>query len=277
MLTDASGFASTHATANTVAGSYVVTASVAGVDAPASFAFTNLAGPPAALTPIGPGAVQTADVSMPFDAPLVIGSADEFGNPTPGVTVHFTAPATGASATLSPTSAVTDASGLAQTAGTANAIAGAYEVVASVQGSDATAAFDLTNALPAGTTIVDDGSGDSPQGADLGAAFNCALVVHVAQPGGAPYAGVQVAFVAPSKGASATLSNGVDSGATVVAITDASGTATVTAIANDVGGDYAVEAMLVGGEETDPVTFAMRNLESLIFTDGFDRPCSRAP
>jgi hypothetical protein len=252
-----------------------VSASVAGVDAPATFAFTNLAGAPAALTPVGPGATQTATVSLPFDEPLVVGSADAFGNPTPGVTIDFSAPDSGASATLSPTSAVTDANGLAQTQGTANAVAGDYDVTARVSGLDVSTSFALSNALPDGSGI-DDGGGGNPQAADLDTAFSCALVVHVTQPGGAPYAGVQVLFTAPASGASATLSNGSDSGAAVAATSDENGDAVVTAVANANAGDYVVSAELVGGVNVDPVSFALRNIESLIFADGFDRPCTVA-
>ncbi|MEP7043416.1 MAG: hypothetical protein ABI843_10155 [Dokdonella sp.] len=276
VMTDADGFASTMATANTVAGSYTVNATVSGVDAPASFAFTNLAGPPAALTPVGPGADQSATVSTPFDNPLVVGAADEFGNPTPGVVVDFGAPANGASATLSPTSATTDLNGLAQVAGTANAIAGDYMVTAQVEGSDVSTAFSLANTLPDGTTIDANGDGN-PQSADLGARFTCALVAHVDQPGGGAFAGVQVAFQAPTSGASAVLSNGTDSGTSVVATTDVNGDAVVSSTANQIGGAYAVTAALVGGVDTDPVSFMLRNIESLIFADGFDIPCTQLP
>lgn len=272
--TDSNGYATIHATASTVAGSYTVAASVSGVPTPATFSFTNLAGAPASLTPVGPGGTQTVIVSTPFDDPLVVASADSFGNPTPGVIVHFDAPTSGASATLNPTTATTNASGLAQTEGTANAIPGDYVVIVSIEGSDVTASIPLTNALPDGTTIIDDGSGDVPQSADLDTEFSCALVAYVALPGGAPYAGVQVEFQAPATGASAVLTNGTDSGATVFVTTDANGAARVVATSNDVAGDYTISATLIGGQHTDPVTFAMRNLESLIFRDGFDRPCS---
>jgi len=276
VMTDANGLASTTATANTVAGSYTVNATVAGVDAPASFAFTNLAGLPASLTPIGPGANQSATVSTPFDDPLVVAAVDEYGNPTAGVFVDFSAPASGASATLSPTVAQTDLNGLAQVEGVANAIAGDYTVTAEVEGSDITASFPLSNTLPDGTTIDSDGDG-GPQSADLGATFTCTLVAHVDQPGGSPYPGVQVAFEAPASGASATLSDGTTSGTSVTATTNQDGDAIVSATANLIGGDYVVTASLVGGAGTDPVSFAMRNIESLIFADGFDIPCTPLP
>jgi len=276
VMTDENGLASTTATANTVAGSYTVNATVAGVDAPASFAFTNLAGLPASLTPVGPGANQSATVSTPFDNPLVVGAADEYGNPTPGVFVDFSAPASGASATLSPTTATTDLNGLAQVEGTANAIAGDYVVTAQVEGSTVTAAFPLSNTLPDGTTIDANGDGN-PQSADLGASFTCALVAHVVQPGGGAFAGVQVAFEAPTSGASATLSNGTDSGTSVTATTDANGDAIVASTANQIGGDYVVTATLVGGLGTDPVSFNLHNIESLIFAEGFDIPCTHLP
>jgi hypothetical protein len=270
--TDATGRASVTATANTVAGSYVVNASVEGVDTPASFNLTNTAGA-AAATIAALGAAQSAVVGMPFPEPLVVLVTDVFGNPVEGVEVDFAAPTTGATAILSATTVFTDANGLAQVTATANNITGSYEITATVSGIAPPAAFALTNRLDDGTTVTG-GSGDE-QSASLGGAFACALTVAVADANSAPLAGVAVDFAAPDTGASATLSNGVVSGTTVRAITDAEGNAIVNATANDVPGDYVVTATLVDSSAAS-VEFGLSNLGDYLFGNGFDTPC-RSP
>jgi hypothetical protein len=270
--TDATGRASVTATANTVAGSYVVNASVEGVDIPASFNLTNTAGA-AAATIAALGAAQSAVVGMPFPEPLVVLVTDAFGNPVEGVEVDFAAPTTGATAILSATSVLTDANGLAQVTATANNVTGSYDITATVVGITPPATFALTNRLDDGTTVTG-GSGDE-QSALIGGAFACALTVAVADANSAPLAGVAVDFVAPDTGASATLSNGIVSGTTVRAITDAAGNAIVTATANDVPGDYVVTATLVDASAPS-VEFALSNLADYLFGNGFDGPC-RSP
>jgi len=270
--TDATGRANITATANTVAGSYVVTASVEGVDTPASFNLTNTAGA-AAATIAALGAAQSAVVGMPFPEPLVVFVTDAYGNPVEGVEVDFAAPATGATAILSSTTAFSDANGLAQATATANDTTGSYEITATVSGIAPPATFALTNRLDDGTTVTG-GSGDD-QSARINGAFACALTVAVADSGGVPLAGVAVDFAAPDTGASATLSNGVVSGMTVRAITDAGGTAIVAATANGVPGDYVVTAMLVDASAAT-VEFGLSNLGDYLFSNGFDVPC-RSP
>jgi uncharacterized protein (TIGR03437 family) len=65
------------------------------------------------------------------------------GKPKPGVTVTFSVPRLGASATLSSNTAVTDADGLATVTATANAMAGVYTVTAAM--GSLSASFELTN------------------------------------------------------------------------------------------------------------------------------------
>lgn len=271
-MTDANGVASVTATANTTAGSYVVHASVVGIDTPANFALTNLAGAADVVLAVGDGVAQSTDVLTPFADPLVVAVADAFGNPVAGVQVDFDAPSTGASAVLSAPSAVTDASGLAQVDATANGAGGTYDVTASVDGIVAATSFELTNTLPEGTHL-DDGGG-SDQAADLESAFSCALVVQALQPDGTPYVGVDVLFEAPDTGASATLFDGVSSGTELTVATDADGIARVQATSNDIPGAYVVNATLTGASGVDPVTFPLSNIESLLFSNGFDTPCS---
>jgi protocatechuate 3,4-dioxygenase beta subunit len=267
--TDGTGRASVTATANTIAGSYVVSASVEGVDTPAAFNLTNAAGA-AATTIAAMGEVQSAIVGTPFPDPLVVRVTDAFGNPVEGVEVTFDAPDTGPSAVLSDDIVLTDENGLAQVTATANAEAGSYAITATVDGIAPPASFSLTNRLDEGTT-VNDGSGDEQQ-ASIGDGFACALVASVADANGDPIVGAAVDFVAPDSGASATLDNGVVTGTNVRAITDENGNATVAAVANDTAGAYVVTATLVGADGS--IGFDLANIAELIFANGFDAPCA---
>ena len=96
---------------------------------------------------VSSGSAQSAIVSQAFNAPLVALLTENFaGAPLPGATIDFSPPATGASATLSAGSAVTDANGLASVTATANATAGTYAVTASA--ADGTlASYNLTNQI----------------------------------------------------------------------------------------------------------------------------------
>ncbi len=157
--------------ANGVGGSYSVTASVTGVGTPAGFAMSNTGGSggsqtaPAAPTnlrvvstpaPGAPGSVsatagasQTTTVNTAFATALRATVRDSSSNALSGITVTFTAPASGASARFGSSTtatAVTDSSGVATASTlTANATVGSYAVAASVNGVAGTAAFNLTN------------------------------------------------------------------------------------------------------------------------------------
>ena len=153
-VTNASGVAtSPKMTANTVAGTYVVTASVAGVATPASFAMTNKAGAASSITAAS-GTPQSATVSTAFASPLVVTVKDASGNAVSGATITFAAPTTGASGTFAgnATTAVTNTSGVATSAVfTANATTGTYNVTAAVTGVTAKASFALTNNAASGS------------------------------------------------------------------------------------------------------------------------------
>ncbi|MGI8688043.1 MAG: beta strand repeat-containing protein [Thermomicrobiales bacterium] len=133
--------------ANTVAGSYGVTASAPGVTAPATFVLSNTPGPAAAITQDA-GAGQSARVTTAFPTALAAKVTDASGNPIPNATVTFAAPASGASATFAggTTTAITNNSGIATAATvTANGTAGSYTVTATTPGIAGNAAFTLTN------------------------------------------------------------------------------------------------------------------------------------
>src|SRR5262249_31045010 len=142
------------------------------------------------------------------------------------------APGSGASATLSSGSAVTNASGVASITATANATLGSYSVTASVNALTANFALSNVAGPPASVTA----SGGTPQSTAVGTAFPSSLQVTVKDSNGDVLSGVAVTFTAPNAGASATLSNGS------AATTNASGVASITATANGTVGPYSVTA-----------------------------------
>src|SRR6185295_590588 len=121
------------------------------------------------------------------------------GNPLGNVSVTFTAPSTGASATFpGGGSALTNSSGVATIRPTANGTIGTYNVTAAVGG--ATATFVLTNTrLPNLITAT----GGTPQTASYNSPFARSLQARVTDGDGHPLSGVPVTFTAPATGPSA--------------------------------------------------------------------------
>jgi parallel beta-helix repeat protein len=144
--------ASVTAIAGTIAGSYSVTAAAAGVTTPARFKLTNTPGAASSIAVVS-GSGQAARVSTGFAHPLVAVVEDAYGNPVPGVSVAFTAPASGASATLIGSPATTGADGQARVTATAGTVAGSYTVTASVANVTTAAGFTLTNTEPASLVV----------------------------------------------------------------------------------------------------------------------------
>jgi hypothetical protein len=133
--------------ANSIAGSYVVSATIAGVVTPALFSLTNLPGLPAIITAIA-GTPQATQVNTFFSTPFQVLVRDSFSNPIPGVTVTWTPPVRGASGTFlgGVDTAMTNASGTAIAVRfKANDTAGTYSVPARVQGLGEPRLFLLTN------------------------------------------------------------------------------------------------------------------------------------
>jgi adhesin/invasin len=220
-------------TANTIAGSYQVTASSG--PASANFNLTNLAGNPAAITATA-GTPQSAVVNTAFTTALRANVQDAFGNPINGASVTFAAPVAGASGTFGGSATVaTNAAGLATApAFTANSIAGGYSVTATTPGVVGPATFSLTNTSGAAGSIVPAGT---PQTATVNTAFATALKVTITDAGNNPVQGVTVTFTAPASGASGAF------GGSATVVTNASGVAAApTFTANTVAGSYAVTA-----------------------------------
>jgi uncharacterized protein YbbK (DUF523 family) len=134
-------------TANTIAGSYTVTAGTGTLTTSPGFALTNLAGAAASITATG-GTPQTAAVNTAFANPLEATVNDSFGNSVAGVTVTFNAPTTGASGTFAGgvNTATTNSAGVATSAVfTANGTAGSYTVTGKTGTVTTSPGFQLTN------------------------------------------------------------------------------------------------------------------------------------
>ena len=221
-VTNTSGIATAAAfTANGTAGGYSVAASAPGVGTNASFALTNTAGSAASVTATA-GTPQSAAINAAFATALQATVKDSGSNPVAGVTVTFTAPASGASGTFAntnsnTTTAVTNASGIATaTAFTANGTAGGpYTVTASlIVGPSAN--FSLTNigsaAVVTGVTSTT-ANGSYTTGAAIGVtvSFSKAVIV-TGTPSLALNSGGTAAYVSGSGTAALTFSYTVAAG-----------------------------------------------------------------
>jgi sugar lactone lactonase YvrE len=101
------------------------------------------------------GTPQSAKLSQLYANALEATVRDTAGNPFPGATVTFSAPATGASAAFNgAASGVTDAAGKVRVNVTANASAGAFTVTAATPGVTPNASFALTNTALTPPTIT---------------------------------------------------------------------------------------------------------------------------
>jgi len=132
----------------------VYTTGAIGADCTVSVSFA--ANAPASIAVVA-GDAQNAIVNQPFASALSVRVTDAKGTPLAGVTVSFAAPASGASAVLSATTAVTDANGDASVDATANGIVGSYTVTASVAGVGTPALFHLGNEKDGSDVIFRDG------------------------------------------------------------------------------------------------------------------------
>jgi uncharacterized repeat protein (TIGR01451 family)/uncharacterized repeat protein (TIGR02543 family) len=249
--TDAGGHASLGARSGDLAGPYQVSATVGALAA--TFALTN-ATDPAGLVHVaaaaGSGAGQHATVSTAFATALSVAVSDVYGNPVPGVAVTFAAPASGATASLTPaTSQLTDLRGLVTVTATANGLAGSYQVTASTASGVAPVAFPLTNDPGAPARLVARAD-TATQAATVGTTFTRRLVVTVYDAQDNLVPGAAVAFSAPAGGPTAGLSE-------VLPVSDASGEASVEAVAGSGIGAYTVAATAPG---TSGASFQLSNL-----------------
>lgn len=257
VLTDANGFATDTFTANTVAGSYEVTATADSAANTATFDLTNTVGAAASVTILS-GADQTTTVGTAFATPVSAQVTDAYGNPVPGETVTLTAPSTGASATFAggsgnSVSLVTDATGTVSDTATADAAAGSYSVTASDVNVVTSPTLALTNAPgPAANVAIAAGSSQSTV---VNTAFGTSLAVKVTDTYGNAVSGVTVTWYPPSP-------QGEPAGtfaSTPQAVTGTNGVATAPVLtANGTTGSFSVNATAAGVSKV--LTFKLTNL-----------------
>jgi Fe-S cluster assembly iron-binding protein IscA len=259
-VTNSSGVATASTfTANTIAGTVSIVASATGATS-ATFTLTNTAGAPSSVTATA-GNGQSAAISTAYTTALQATVKDGSGNPIPGVTVTFTAPASGASGTFAnstaTTTAVTNSSGVATASTfTANTVAGTVSIIASTTGANS-ATFTLTNTPGAPASVT--ASVGSGQSAAISTAYITALQATVKDSGGNLVSGVTVTFTAPASGASGTFANGT---ATTTAVTNSSGVATAsTFTANTIAGTVSVIASATGATSA---TFTLTNTSTIL-------------
>ncbi len=232
--------------ANTTAGAYSVTVDTPGYTlTEPSFTLTNLPGGAAALQSIDSS--QTAVVGQAFASPLRVEVVDSFGNGVSGVSVVFSAPASGASGTFAATgtsseTVTSDASGIAtSSAFSANHTAGDNYIVTASSDGLTSALLALSNLHDAASTVaVYSGAGQQKElSGDYGS-----LVAQVADQYGNPVSGISVVFSAPSSGASGTFAGTNDITETQVSAGNGRATSS-TFSANGTAGDFTVSASAV--------------------------------
>jgi hypothetical protein len=246
VVTDSNGVAASGVfTANIVAGTYAVAASLPMGVATASYALTNTYGV-AANIGTAAGSPQSARVTQQFPHAFEASITDSSGNAVGNITVTFAAPATGPTGTFTggnrTATAVTGTSGIAAApAFFANTQVGSYQVVATTAGVASSTAFELTNI--AGTPGIVTAFTGTPQTTVVGSTFPANLIALVTDSSGNRLPGTLVRFVAPSTGPGGRFLKGpVDS-----VLTDGTGKATASALtANTVVGSFTVTAELPG-------------------------------
>lgn len=245
-ITDATGRASVTATANTIAGSYLVTASTAGVSGPVSFALTNVAAGAAILAFVQQPASTTAGATI---SAVAVKLTDSGGNPLSGAALMLSAQ--GGSGTLEGTvTGTTDTTGTATFNDLRITATGTYQLEA-VSGalSVLSNSFQIAPAAAANITVFD-GNG---QAAAVGTAYGSPLRVSVVDVFNNPIANAPVTFTAPAGGATVTFAGP----ATVN--TDTFGiAASPVATANQTSGGFQVTAETAGA--TQPATFNLTNV-----------------
>ncbi len=218
------------------------------------------------VTPVGPGPNptnptpttltrvsgdnQSGIVGQPLAAPLVVRVDDQSGNAMSGVSVTFGVAQGGG--TVSPTSATTDASGLAQATWTLGTNAAQTQQARATVGSTLSALFAATVTHgAAGAVGISAGDG---QQVLQGLAVPVAPTVLVSDQYGNPVQGASVTFAVTGGGGSVT-------GATTT--TNASGVATVGSWTLGAGANTLTATVAASGVTGNPVTFTATGLLTL--------------
>ncbi|HEX2913780.1 MAG TPA: Ig-like domain repeat protein [Chloroflexia bacterium] len=145
------------------------------------------------------GSGQSTPAGTPFTQPLKAVVTDSFGNPVQGVTVTFSAPASGASATFpNGNTATSDASGLVAVNASANSVQGSYSVSASAPKVATPASFSLTNCSATGCGFGDVGVSLTANHLSLDRGDNVVLTVTVKNYGPQAVSGLVITSLLPA-------------------------------------------------------------------------------
>jgi adhesin/invasin len=183
----ADGVTSNRLTLGTVAGSFLVTAALAGAT-PVTFSIRVTAGTAAQ---IAVGTALPASLVVGSTAPLAAIITDRFGNRVAGVPVAFTS--TTGTATVSPAAAISDENGIAAASVTLGRLAGPQTIQAAVNGLTGSPLAFTTTALPGPAASIARVSPD-PAPAPAGAALGDSIRVRVVDVNGNGVAGIAVVF-----------------------------------------------------------------------------------
>lgn len=245
--TNSSGDALVTATANTIAGTYNVSASASGAATPASFALTNNPGTATQVVLGSLGSSYAAGGAIAFTATLKDADGNvETGDNTSTVTITFATNPTGA--TLVGTATATVAAGVASFNLAIDKTGSGYQLKATSSLGPGVTSGAI--AVTAGATLTLTTVTGTPQAATVGASFATPLEVSLVDQYGNAVSGATVTFTAPTTGATALLS-------APTATTNSSGDAQVTATAGTLAGTYNVSASASGA--ATPATFALTN------------------
>ena len=213
------------------------------------------------------GTPQSTLIGTQFAQPLVVQVLSKSGRPVHNAAVTFTPPGSGASASTSNTTILTNAQGMANSGiVTANTTAGSYQVDATVVGVAEPAVFNLTNTARAASGLAC--TGGTGQSTQVSTAFTNPLGAQVVDGGGNPVSdpGVVVTFTPPAQtGASLTFAGGVNT-----ATTNAAGLATSAAItANANAGTYNVGASATIADAPQTCNFSLTNTSVAVTSENF--------
>lgn len=189
---------------------------------------------------------QTAIAGQAVSVPPAVRVRDQYFNPVPGVTVAFNLAGT-LLGSVTPPSAVTDSSGLAQvTTWTLNPVAGLNTLAATVTGLADTIVFSATGVITNATTIAYGplGGGNGQTGV-VATTLPTAYTVQVMDASGLPVQNVHVAWAAVSGGGAVS---------PPTSLTDVNGIASATHSLGAAAGTQTATAS-VPGLAGSPVTF----------------------
>jgi len=254
--TNASGVALFLATPNRIAGSYEVTAKVAGKDVSTTIKLTNTAAAAKNVT-VASGGGQSAVVDTAFANPIGLKVTDEFGNPVAGVVPIVTSP--NVQLPSDPTSGTISAPAASNAAGLTSIMVKAPQRSGTASITAAAGATTTASAVTF-TLQVKPGDADSYtldpatlQSAAVSSAFPLPFKVRLLDQFGNGVPAVTMTFEAPASGPSAALS-------APSAITGADGIASVTATANATAGTYNLFVTIVGYDQQSSIEFDLENL-----------------